>query len=149
MTKEQDQIFTKLPMVAHLGLIRTTIGDDDWRRQIGKVMELALQYYGGVGAFCSMAETYGLRLEDLGKSAWPIIPANYKQASKIAWQKAIKRKRTYGLDERIWMTCHALVLMWREAHPAICLFWAQLDQACQMALKVKGKSYAVGISHTS
>ena len=126
------------------GVDPNTIGDDDWRRQIGKVMELALQYYGGVGAFCSMAETYGLRLEDLGKSAWPIISADYKQASKIAWEKAVKRKRTYGLDERIWMTCHALVLMWRAAHPAICLFWAQLDQACQMALKVKGKSYAVG-----
>ena len=126
------------------GVDPNTIGDDDWRRQIGKVMELALQYYGGVGAFCSMAETYGLRLEDLGKSAWPIISADYKQASKIAWEKAVKRERTYGLDERIWMTCHALVLMWRAAHPAICLFWAQLDQACQMALKVKGKSYEVG-----
>ena len=91
-----------------------------------------------------MAETYGLRLEDLAKSAWPIISADYKDEAKIAWQKAIKRKRTYGLDERIWMTCHALVLMWRAAHPAICLFWAQLDQACQMALKVKGKSYEVG-----
>ena len=107
-------------------------------------MELALQYYGGVGAFCSMAETYGVRLDELAIAGWPIIPANYKTEAKIAWQKAIKRKRTYGLDERIWMTCHALVLMWRAAHPAICLFWAQLDQACQMALKVKGKSYAVG-----
>jgi DNA polymerase len=122
----------------------STIGDEDPRRQIGKVLELALQYYGGVGAFCSMAETYGLRLEDLAKSAWPIIPANYKQASKIAWDKAVKRKRTYGLEERIWMTCHALVLMWRAAHPAICNFWGELDQACQMALQVKGKSYAVG-----
>ena len=121
-----------------------TIGDEDERRQIGKVMELALQYYGGVGAFCSMAETYGVRLDELAIAGWPLIPANYKVEAKIAWQKAIKRKRTYGLDERIWMTCHALVLMWRAAHPAICLFWAQLDQACQMALKVKGKSYAVG-----
>jgi len=37
-------------------------------------MELALQYYGGVGAFCSMAETYGLRLDELAVTAWSTIP---------------------------------------------------------------------------
>jgi DNA polymerase bacteriophage-type len=121
-----------------------TIGDDDQRRQIGKVMELALQYYGGVGAFCSMAEVYGLRLEDLSTSAWPIIPENFKRAAKSAWQYAIKRHRTYGLEERVWTVCHALVLMWRAAHPAICTFWAELDQACEMATKVVNKEYPVG-----
>lgn len=120
------------------------IGDDDWRRQIGKVMELALQYYGGVGAFCSMAETYGLRLESLADSAWPVIPDSFKTDATTAWHKAIKRKKTYGLDERIWVVCHALVLMWRAAHPAICNFWAELDNATKMATKVKNKAYKVG-----
>jgi DNA polymerase len=107
-------------------------------------MELALQYYGGVGAFCSMAETYGLRLEELAISAWPVIPAAFKAAAQAAWHKAVKRKRTYDLEERIWVVCHALVLMWRDAHPAICNFWSQLDQACKLATKVKGKVYGVG-----
>lgn len=120
------------------------IGDDDWRRQIGKVMELALQYYGGVGAFCSMAETYGLRLEELAVSAWPVIPDSFKRDATTAWQKAIKRRKTYGLEERIWVVCHALVLMWRAAHPAICDFWAELDNATKMATKVKNKTYKVG-----
>src|SRR5208283_4589146 len=73
---------------------------NEWQRQIGKVMELALQYYGGVGAFCSMAETYGLRLETLAQSAWPVIPDDFKASAKIAWHKAVKRRRTYGLEER-------------------------------------------------
>lgn len=124
------------------------IGDKDERRQIGKVMELALQYYGGVGAFCSMAEVYGLRLEALAVSAWPVIPDDFKRDAKSAWAKAIKRRRTYGLEERIWTVCHALVLMWRAAHLAICQFWAELDQACGMALKVPNKEYKVG-SHIS
>jgi DNA polymerase len=38
--------------------------------------------------------------------------------------------------------------MWRAAHPATTKFWGELDQACTMALHVKGKSYAVG-SHIS
>ena len=120
------------------------IGDDDPRRQIGKVMELALQYYGGVGAFCSMAETYGLRLEDLAQSAWPIIPTQYKGEATIAWHKAIKRKRTYGLEERVWVVCHALVLMWRAAHPAICKFWADLDIATKAATRIPNKEFQVG-----
>ena len=91
-----------------------------------------------------MAETYGLRLEDLAVSAWPVIPASFKALAATAWKKAIKRKRTYGLEERIWTVCHALVLMWRAAHPAICTFWAELDQACQMAIKVPNREYKVG-----
>jgi DNA polymerase len=120
------------------------IGDEDPRRQIGKVMELALQYYGGVGAFCSMAEVYGLRLDALANSAWGIIPPDFKHDAQVAWAKAQKRRRTYGLDERVWVVCHALVLMWRTAHPAICNFWAELDTACRMATKVKDKVYKVG-----
>ena len=118
--------------------------DEDPRRQIGKVMELALQYYGGVGAFCSMAEVYGLRLEELAVSAWPVIPAHIKTEATTAWRKAVKRRHTYGLEERIWTVCHALVLMWRAAHPAITKFWSDLDMACKMALVAKGKEFAVG-----
>ena len=122
-----------------------SIADEgDERRQIGKVMELALQYYGGVGAFCSMAEVYGLRLNELAVSAWPVIPTDFKSQAQTAWHKAVKRRRTYELAEREWVVCHALVLMWRAAHPAICNFWAQLDNACKMATKVHDKEYPVG-----
>jgi DNA polymerase len=134
----------KLAYARPFGVDPNSIGDDSIERQIGKVMELALQYYGGVGAFCSMAETYGLRLDELAVRAWPSIPANYKVTASQAWHKALKRRRDYGLTERVWTVCHALVLMWRAAHPAICDFWAGLDQACGMALKVKNKEYKVG-----
>ena len=134
----------KIAYARPFGINPEEIDDEDLRRQIGKVMELALQYYGGVGAFCSMAETYSLRLDDLARTAWPIIPENFRMEARRAWSKAVKRHRTYGLEERIWQTCQALVLMWRAAHPAICTFWAELDQACHMALKVPNKEYKVG-----
>lgn len=120
------------------------IGDDDWRRQIGKVMELALQYYGGVGAFCSMADTYGLRLEELSISAWPVIPRKFKELASEAWSKAKKKRRDYGLEERIWTVCHALVLMWREAHPAICKFWETLDNATKLVTRIPNRVVKVG-----
>jgi DNA polymerase bacteriophage-type len=111
--------------------------EGDQRRQIGKVQELALQYYGGVGAFCSMAETYGLRLDALAAAAWPVIPLRVKKQATEHWHRAIKRRRTYGLEERIWVVCESLVILWREAHPAIVQFWYDLEAAIPQALAGK------------
>jgi DNA polymerase bacteriophage-type len=118
--------------------------EGDWRRQVGKVMELALQYYGGVGAFCSMAETYGLRLEELSISAWSTIPLDIKREAQQLWHKAIKRRRTYGLAERVWVVCQSLVLMWRAAHPMIVAFWEALDNAIKDAIRAPGKVFRAG-----
>lgn len=120
------------------------LDEGDWRRQIGKVMELALQYYGGVGAFLTMAETYGLRLEDLAKAAWPVIPKRIKELAAKNYQRALKRRKTYGIEERIWLVCESLVLMWREAHPAIVKFWKDLEKATKLAISHPGKAYKAG-----
>jgi DNA polymerase len=114
------------------------IGDADPRRQIGKVMELSLQYYGGVGAFCSMAETYGLRLEALAEAAWNVLPRDTRDQATVEYYKrhtGHNRKRTYGLDSKVWITCHALVLLWRRAHPNICKFWYALDNAVKAVMR--------------
>jgi len=119
------------------------IGDEDPRRQIGKVMELALQYYGGVGAFCAMAETYGLDLDELAETAWPVIPAHVRADVATRWAKA-KENRRYGLSQRTWSVCMALVLMWRAAHPAIVRFWYELDEAVKNAVRIEGRPFRVG-----
>jgi DNA polymerase len=118
--------------------------EGDWRRQIGKVMELALQYYGGVGAFCTMAETYGLRLEDMAKAAWPVIPQRIKLQAAKNYARAVKKRRTYGLTERIWLTCESLVILWREAHPGIVQFWADLEKAVKTVINQPHKRVQVG-----
>jgi len=118
--------------------------EGDQRRQIGKVMELALQYYGGGGAFCSMAETYGLRLDALATAAWPVIPAEVKRESQQAWGRAQKRRRTYGLSEKVWIVCQSLVALWRAAHPQIVAFWEGLDNAIKDAIRTPNKVFKVG-----
>lgn len=117
-------------------------GDD--RRQIGKVMELALQYYGGVGAFCAMAETYHLNLEKMAKAAWPLIPQDKKDEATDLYRKAVRRHRTYHLSERVWIVCQALVLMWREAHPAIVKFWKDMEIARRAAVFKPDKVFKAG-----
>lgn len=135
----------KLAYAKPFGVDPNDIADEgDQRRQIGKVMELALQYYGGVGAFCSMAETYGLNLDELAIAAWPTIPEAVKREAKRLRPGAIKRRRTYGLPERTWIVCQSLVLMWREAHPMIVAFWEALDNAVKEAIKNPGKRFKAG-----
>lgn len=122
----------------------------DWKdevaqwRQIGKVMELALQYYGGVGAFCSMSETYRVNLDQLADSAWPTLPREVREQAEGDYLRAVKRRRTYGLERKVWVVCQSLVLMWRAAHPAIVQFWAKLEVAVKCAVKTEGKTYRVG-----
>jgi DNA polymerase len=135
----------KVAYARAFGIDPSDIADEgDWRRQVGKVLELSMQYYGGVGALCSMAETYGLRLEELAVAAWPAIPLDTKRQSQQLWAKAIKRRRTYGLEERVWVVCQSLVTMWREANPMIVAFWAALDNAMQGAIRAPGKMFRAG-----
>lgn len=142
--KEGPDLY-KVSYARPFGIDPNTIADEgDMRRQIGKVMELALQYYGGVGAFCAMSETYGLKLEALAEAAWNIIPAAIMARARSNWTRAIKRRRTYGLEERTWLVCESLVLLWRDAHPATVQFWHSLDKAIKMAIRVPNKSYPVG-----
>lgn len=141
----------KLAIARILGVAVESIGGQeedadpyDPRYMWGKVLELALQYYGGVGACCAMAESLGIKLEDLAAAVWPSVPEQMRKLATSAWGKAQKRRKTYGLESWIWVALHALVLMWREAHPATTQFWAELEEACKKATKVKNKEYRVG-----
>jgi DNA polymerase len=142
--KEGPDLY-KVAFARAFGIDPEDIADEgDWRRQIGKVMELALQYYGGVGAFCAMAETYGLRLEDLARDGWKLIPKRIKEKAALNYARAVKRRKTYGLTERVWMTCESLVIMWREAHPGIVQFWEDLEKAVKTVINQPHKVVQVG-----
>lgn len=64
---------------------------DGLMRQIGKVMELMLQYEGGVGAFITGAATYGIDLDKLADVAWPNIPDRIKAEAEGLWEWAVKK----------------------------------------------------------
>lgn len=99
-------------------------------RQLGKVMELALGYEGGVGAFVAFAATYGINLEDLTAEA---LPRNLWAQAQEAYAWAKQKKRTYGLTEHVWTTCETIKRAWREAHPETCRLWLRLWGAFQAA----------------
>jgi len=76
---------------------------DSDQRQLGKVMELALGYQGGVGAFQTMAATYGVDISDEKadelKTAWRLansaIKAWWWSADKAAFNALCKPGTTF------------------------------------------------------
>jgi DNA polymerase bacteriophage-type len=97
------------------------------RRQIGKVLELSMGYQGGVGAFVNMAANYGVDLDELAAFAGPLIPPAVWQAAMRAWEWAVRKHRTYGLSQYVWLVCDSLKRLWRAAHPAIVAIWELLE----------------------
>ncbi len=112
------------------------------QRQIGKVMELMLQYEGGVGAFLTGAATYGIDLDAMAETALPTIPADVLQESVEFYDWTVKKKRsTFGLPRDTFLACDALKRLWRYAHPAISSMWPDLKDAVIAAINKPGVSF--------
>lgn len=89
-------------------------------RQIGKVMELALGYQGGYGAFAAMGLAYGVhvvdRLEDAPRDA----------------KRVLTREQVEDIKTR-----------WRAAHPRIRATWYALQDAALAAIETPYKTFWV------
>lgn len=115
------------------------------QRQVGKVQELALGYEGGVGAFVSFAEIYGIDLDELTRLAGPTIPADIREQAEGLYKWLTERKiSTFGLEKEVWITCDSLKRMWREAHSNIAQFWKVLQAAAVNAVCCPGKTFTAG-----
>lgn len=117
---------------------------DGHMRQIGKVMELAMGYEGGVGAFVTFAAGYGMSITELADVAWNAIPQDIlsEANSGLAWAKKNKRS-TFGLSDREWVVCDSLKRMWRYAHPNITAMWKELGDAVRRAVNQSGTTVDV------
>lgn len=105
------------------------------QRQIGKVMELMLQYQGGVGAFITGAAGYGINLDEMAKTALPSIPDAVK-AEALQWLHSDKNKQgDYGLSQSAFVACDSLKRMWRSAQPEIANYWNFLQNEVLFAIR--------------
>jgi DNA polymerase len=117
---------------------------DGSMRQIGKVMELALGFEGGVGAFITFALVYNIDLEALADLAFDGIAADIMAEAKdmLAWARK-KKRSTFGLSDKAFLVCESFKRLWRYAHPNIASFWKDTGDAVRKAIQQPGVTFTV------
>ena len=120
---------------------------DDDKRKLGKVLELAMGYGGGVGAFVTFANGYKVDLEDMTNRVWSELPEQVVDEASDYWAICVKERKTLGLSEKVFVACDSIKRLWREANPAIVQFWKDLQDAAYQALLydrvIAGKHFQV------
>lgn len=99
------------------------------QRQIGKVLELALGYEGGVGAFITFAVPYRVNLDDLAELTQQSVDSQYLDAAARFWDFAVEKKITWGLKRDTFIACDAIKRAWRDSHPKVVELWRNLGEA--------------------
>jgi DNA polymerase bacteriophage-type len=118
---------------------------DGKARQVGKVMELMLQYQGGVGAFLTGAATYRIDLDDLARVGREAIPDHVWAEAENFWDWSIDTKRnTYGLSHDTFCVCDSIKRLWRASNAEIVKLWEKIDSAARSAIASPGEDFKAG-----
>lgn len=114
------------------------------KRQIGKVMELALGYEGGVAAFLTFAAVYQMDLQELADAVHSTASKSALADAYRMFEWATKKRRTHGLDRSIYVACEVLKAAWRAAHPATVELWKAATEGVEQAVLNPGVPFDIG-----
>ena len=114
------------------------------QRQLGKPIELAFGYGGGVASFLTFAMTYHLDLAKIAESVWetadPRRIADCNQ--KYEWAKS--NGYHAGLPQSWYAAFEYVKQVWRENRPATVQFWSDLSDGFKSAIHFENEIFKAG-----
>lgn len=129
------------------------------RNIMGKVPELALGYQGGVGAFQTFAQVYGVRMVDhwatiqssFGSGAnvymddgiWEYFPS-YMEVAEDNWRKWGEERNADTLPKEEWIASETVKVAWRTKNLRIRRLWYACEEAAIKAINNSGTAYRAG-----
>lgn len=110
------------------------------RQSVGKVSELALGFAGGVPAFYSMSQLYGVNLEGIYGPVWEAADDERRERASKRYERELKagKSRTDVMSREAWIACEIVKLGWRETNPMISAAWPECEGAIREAIQRPG-----------
>lgn len=104
------------------------------QRTLGKPIELATGYQGGVGALLSFAAVYRIDVVDMARKAISAANPELLAQCYASYDWFVKKKITHGLDRDTFVGLLYIVKAWRAQHPKTVALWASCEDAFRMAV---------------
>lgn len=114
------------------------------QRQIGKVMELALGYAGGIAAFIKMADGYSLEFDKIVTQVKNNAPRDVIEEAFEFYHWQLSKGVWYQATKNVAVACEVLKRLWRRDHPRVVDFWDQLNVAAISAVQCPECIFTVG-----
>ena len=113
---------------------------DSKQRKLGKTLDLALGFGGGVGSMITFAVNFNIDLDEVADLVWHTLSADVISEAENYWDNG-GEERGYGLSKRTFCSLDSIKRLWRRSNPCIASLWRNMEDGVRFVLNNPTKVY--------